>query len=95
MICSGCGDKISFNAPTCPRCHRDTNSDQQAIVLSFIMFGIGLFAGLFLANIFLGVSSGVALAFVVRTVHRYLQRRGRQGRGKRPLATNDRSDLAQ
>jgi glutaredoxin len=83
MICSGCGDKISFNAETCPHCHRDTNSDRQAIVLSFIVLGIGLFAGLFLTNIFLGAGGGVALAFAVLTAHRYLQRKGKQERGRR------------
>jgi hypothetical protein len=75
MICSACGNRVSFNAQKCPSCHRDTNPDQQALVLSVIVFGLGLCAGAFLANFLAGAAVGVALALAVLIVHRHLQRK--------------------
>jgi hypothetical protein len=74
MICSGCEKTIPFSPAACPFCGRSTNSDQQALVLSFIAFGLCAMAGLFLHHLDIGAAVGIGLAFAIQILHRHLQR---------------------
>jgi predicted amidophosphoribosyltransferase len=73
MICSGCGKEIPLDQTVCPTCAKDTNSDQQAQLLSFICFGVLLAGGLFFGHAAWGAAAGIAAAFAVQIVHRRLQ----------------------
>jgi predicted amidophosphoribosyltransferase len=74
MICTGCGKRISLSRSYCPHCRIDTNSDQQAHLLSLICFGILAAGGFFSGHLVFGAVLGMAAAFLVQLLHRHLQR---------------------
>jgi len=78
MICSGCRKRIPLSRERCPNCGRDTNSDQQAHLLSLISFGFLLAIGFFAGHLAFGAAAGVISACLVQIIHWRLQRSGRK-----------------
>lgn len=74
MVCTGCGNRISFSRSFCPHCRIDTNSDQQACLLSLICLGILAAVGFFSGHPAFGLALGLAAAIFIQICHRRLQR---------------------